>query len=157
MSDNRLNLLKECTARCVHFTIPSVRRVHIFPWGDSKMYKSGNIANSHKMPTEINKTGAIGRVRTFVEQVIMQDIYRHLEYVLMKCQVFPSTCVDKIYIFQFMKQLFTWNVLIRFVYPNSWNIVSYVKITFPIYSLLDFKMIQVYYRFLFNPYKLMSG
>ena len=67
------------------------------------MYKSGSIANSKKMPTEINKTGAIAKVRTFVEQVIIQDIYRHSEYFLMKCQVFSSSCVDKIYIFQFMK------------------------------------------------------
>ena len=77
----------------------SGRRVHIFSWGDSKMYKSGSIANSQKMPTEINKTGAIAKVRTFVEQVIIQDIYRHSEYFLMKCQVFSSSCVDKIYIF----------------------------------------------------------
>ena len=88
----------------------SGRRVHIFSWGDRKMYKSGSIANSQKMPTEINKTGAIAKVRTFVEQVIIQDIYRHSEYFLMKCQVFSSSCVDKIYIFQFMKHSYLYEV-----------------------------------------------
>ena len=55
MTDKGFNLFDEYAARCVH----------LFPQEDecSKMYTSSNIANSQKMLTEINKSGAIPEIR----------------------------------------------------------------------------------------------
>ena len=48
----------------------AIRRVHLFPqeeectsssWGDSKIYTSGSAANSQRMLTEINGSGAIAK------------------------------------------------------------------------------------------------
>ena len=39
--------------------------------GDRKMYTSGTIANSQRMPTKINKNGATAKVKMLVEQVIL--------------------------------------------------------------------------------------
>ena len=39
--------------------------------GDRKMYTSGTIANSQRMPTKINKNGSIAKVNILVEQVIL--------------------------------------------------------------------------------------
>ena len=42
------------------------------------MYISGTIRNPQKTPTEINKNGAIAKVRILVEQKILWGISRHL-------------------------------------------------------------------------------
>ena len=47
--------------------------------GHSEIYTSGSIANSQRMPTEINKTGTIAKMKILVEQVMVWDIWRHLE------------------------------------------------------------------------------
>ena len=66
MTDKGINLSDECAAR----------RVHLFPqeedwtsssWGDSKMYTSGSTTNSQRMPTEINESDAIVKIRIWVE------------------------------------------------------------------------------------------
>ena len=41
MVDKGFNLFYDCTARCVHFTAPSEKRVYLFLLGDMKMYTSG--------------------------------------------------------------------------------------------------------------------
>ena len=46
------------------------------------MYTSGTIANSQRMPTELNKNGAIAKVGILVEQVILEDIQKHLIFIL---------------------------------------------------------------------------
>ena len=38
-------------------------------WGNSKMQTSGTIGNSQGMPTEINKNGAVVKVKILVEKV----------------------------------------------------------------------------------------
>ena len=55
MTDKGFNLFDEYAARCAH----------LFPQEEecSKMYTSSNIANSQKMLTEINKSGAIAEIR----------------------------------------------------------------------------------------------
>ena len=70
MVDKGLNLFDECVAECVHLC-PHVEECISSSWGDSKMYTPGNIANSHRMPTKINKTGAIAKVRIIMEKVIL--------------------------------------------------------------------------------------
>ena len=60
------------------------------------MYTSGTIANSQRMPTKINNNGAIAKVRTLMEKVMLCGIERHLEYFLMKCQFYLLSYVDDI-------------------------------------------------------------
>ena len=43
--------------------------VHSSSWGDSKKYKSGSIANSQMMLTEINKSSAIAIIRIWVSNI----------------------------------------------------------------------------------------
>ena len=43
------------------------------------MYTPDTTANSQKMPTKINKNGAIAKVRILVEQVILEIMKIHLE------------------------------------------------------------------------------
>ena len=43
----------------------------LFPERKSQMYRPVSIANLEKKPTEINKTGAIVKVRVFLEQIIL--------------------------------------------------------------------------------------
>lgn len=47
------------------------------PEGNSKMHISWSIENSQRMPTEIDNTGAIGKVKILVEQVWY--IWRHFK------------------------------------------------------------------------------
>ena len=65
MTNKRFNLFDECAARWVHL-FPQ-ERMHPYSWGDSKMYKSGSIANSHRILTEINKSGAIAKIEIWVK------------------------------------------------------------------------------------------
>ena len=62
MVDKGLNLFDECVAECVH-RCPYVEECISSSWWDSKMYTTGTIANSQRMPTKINKNGAIAEVR----------------------------------------------------------------------------------------------
>ena len=39
------------------------------------MYTPGTIANLKRVPTKINKNGAIAKGRVLVEQVILEDIF----------------------------------------------------------------------------------
>ena len=50
------NLIDECAARCVHL-FPLVKGAPVFPEG-TLMYTSGSIANSQRMLSEINESGA---------------------------------------------------------------------------------------------------
>ena len=43
----------------------------LIPERDSKMYRSGSIANLKKKQIKINKTGAIVKVRILLEQIIL--------------------------------------------------------------------------------------
>ena len=43
-------------------------------WGDSKMYKSGSIARSQRMPTDMNESDGIAKTRISVES----DTVKHL-------------------------------------------------------------------------------
>ena len=67
-------------------------------WGDSKTYTPDIIGNSQKTPTEINKNGAIAKVR-----VLQKDIQRHLEQFLMKREFYFDIILDEIF-----KSLFLW-------------------------------------------------
>ena len=51
------------------------------------------MANSQRTPTNISKNSAIAKVRILLEQ-----FFRHLEELLMKCQFYFLSCVDDILI-----------------------------------------------------------
>ena len=72
MTDKRFNLFDECAARCSHLGLQE-EECTSSSWGDSKMYISGSIVNSQRMLTEINKSGAIAKVRIWVES----DTFKH--------------------------------------------------------------------------------
>ena len=71
---NVISVFDACTARYIHLH-PQEEECTVSSWGDSKMYKCGCIANSLTMLTEINKNGAIGKVRIWVES----DTVKHLK------------------------------------------------------------------------------
>ena len=50
----------------VRTSVPSAGRMHLLPWGNSKMYISGSIASSQRMSTEINESDAIAKIRVSV-------------------------------------------------------------------------------------------
>ena len=60
-----------CCQMCT--SIPSYRKEECSSSSpvDGKMYTSGNIANLHRVPNEIIRNGAIVKVRTFMEQLIL--------------------------------------------------------------------------------------
>ena len=62
MADKEFNLSDECAARCVHLS-PQEEKCTSSSRGDSKMYISCSIANSQRMLTEINKSGAKAKQR----------------------------------------------------------------------------------------------
>ena len=66
MTDKGFNLFDECAASCVHL-FPQKEECTSFSWGDSKMYISGSIENSQRMLTKVNKSGAIAKIRIWVE------------------------------------------------------------------------------------------
>ena len=63
-----LNLFDNCVAECV-----GKKSIPFFPWGHSKMYTPGTIANSQTdwAPTKKNKNGAATKVRILVELQIL--------------------------------------------------------------------------------------
>ena len=66
MTEKWFNLFDECAARCVHL-FPQKEECTSSSWGDSKMYTSGSIANSQRMLTEINESGATVKIKILVE------------------------------------------------------------------------------------------
>ena len=70
MADNSLNLFDECVAEYKHLC-PQKEQCTCSSWRDSKIYTPGIITDSLRMPTKINKNGAIAKVRVLVEQVIL--------------------------------------------------------------------------------------
>ena len=63
------------------YTCPLKKRGISSSCGDSKMYTYDSVANSQRIPTEINKTGA--KVKILVEQMILKT-FRILQFP-MKC------------------------------------------------------------------------
>ena len=51
----------------------------------SKMYIFGSIANSQRMPTEINESGAIAKIRISVESDTVNRL-KAFRIILAKCQ-----------------------------------------------------------------------
>ena len=74
MSGKVFNVFDECTSRCVHLS-PQEKEYTSSSRGDSKMYTSGSISNSERMPTETNGSGAISKIRISVKS----DTVKHLE------------------------------------------------------------------------------
>ena len=70
MVDKDLNLFDEYVAECVYLCT-WVEECISSSWGESEMYTSGITVNSQRMPTKINKNGAIAKVRILVEEVIL--------------------------------------------------------------------------------------
>ena len=66
MTEKRFNLFDEFAVRCVYM-FSQEEECTFSSWGDSKMYTSGSIANSQRMLTEINESGAIAKIRIWVE------------------------------------------------------------------------------------------
>ena len=60
------NLFDEYAARCVHL-FPQKELYISSSWGDSKVLTSVSIANSQRMPTEINKSSAIAKIKIWVK------------------------------------------------------------------------------------------
>ena len=61
MTDKGINLFDECAVRCVHLL--SQEECNSSSQGDSKMNASSDIANSHRMQTEINERSTIAKIR----------------------------------------------------------------------------------------------
>ena len=59
-----------CVSECVHLC-PQVEECISSSRGDSKMYTPDTITNSQRIPTKINKNGAIAKVRILLKQVIL--------------------------------------------------------------------------------------
>ena len=66
MTDKGFNLFDECTARCVHLFPQEEEHTSSF-WVNSKMHTSGSTANSQRMLTEVKKSGAIAKIKIWVE------------------------------------------------------------------------------------------
>ena len=68
MTGKDLNLFDDCAAECVYLC-PQEEGSTSSPWGHSKIYAPGTIANSQtdRAPTEINKNGAVVKVTILVE------------------------------------------------------------------------------------------
>ena len=66
MTGKGFNVFDECASRCVHL-FPQEEDCTSSSWWDSKMYTFGSIASSQRMPTEINESGAIAKIRISVE------------------------------------------------------------------------------------------
>ena len=71
MTDKGFNLFQKCATICAHL-FPQEEECTSSSWGDSKMYTSGSIANLQKMLTEINKSGALAKIRILVEIVTVK-------------------------------------------------------------------------------------
>ena len=81
MRDKGFNIFNECTSRCVHLS-PQEEDWTSSSWGYSKMYTSGSIANSQRMLTGINESGAIAKISVRVES----DAVKHLK----QCRIISS-------------------------------------------------------------------
>ena len=66
MTEKRVNLFDECSARWVHL-FHQKKECTSSSRGGSKMYTSGSIANSQRMLTEINKSDTIAKIEVCVE------------------------------------------------------------------------------------------
>ena len=73
MSDKGLNFFDECTAECVNMYPEKEQCTSSSPssWGGNKMYIPGTKAISQRVPSKINKNGAIAKERILLEQVIL--------------------------------------------------------------------------------------
>ena len=66
MAEKYLNIFYVCAAKCAYLP-PQEEEYIISSWGDrGTMYTPGTIANSKRTP-EINKNGAIAKVRILAE------------------------------------------------------------------------------------------
>ena len=63
-----LNLFDDCAAECVYLC-PQEEECTSSSWGHSKIYTLGTMANSQtgRAPTEIDKNGAVVKVRILLE------------------------------------------------------------------------------------------
>ena len=68
------NVLNEYASRCVRLS-PQEEGCTSSSWGDCKMCTSGSIASSKRLPTEVNESGAIAKIRISVEN----DAVKHLK------------------------------------------------------------------------------
>ena len=66
MTHKVFDLFDECAARCVDLFLKKEEYISSF-WGDSKMYTSGSMTNSQTMLTEINESGALAKIRIWME------------------------------------------------------------------------------------------
>ena len=60
MTGNVCNVFDEYASRCVHISHQEEECTSSF-WADSKMYTFGSIANSQRMPTDINESSTIAK------------------------------------------------------------------------------------------------
>ena len=77
MTDKGFDHFDECDVRCVHL-FPQEKECTSSSWGGSKVYTSGSIPNSQRMLIEINESGAITKIRIWVESDTVKH-QRHLE------------------------------------------------------------------------------
>ena len=75
MTDKGLNLFNDCAAECVYLC-PQEEECTSSSRGHSKIYTPGTIANSQtdRAPTEINKKGAVAKVKILVELGILKTL-----------------------------------------------------------------------------------
>ena len=84
MTGKGFNVFDECASRCVHL-FPQEEDCTSSSWWDSKMYTFGSIASSQRMPTEINESGAIAKIRISVESDTVNRL-KAFRIILAKCQ-----------------------------------------------------------------------
>ena len=73
MTDKGFKLFDDCAARCVHLS-PEEEECTSSSWGDSNRYTSDSIAYLQRMLTEINKSSAIAKIRTWVESSTVKHL-----------------------------------------------------------------------------------
>ena len=66
MTDKVFDIFDECAARCLHL-FPKEEECTSSFWGESKMYTSRSITNPQTMLTEINESGAVAKIRIYME------------------------------------------------------------------------------------------
>ena len=84
MTGRGFNVFDECASRCVYL-FPQEEDCTSSSWWDSKMDTFSSIASSQRMPTEINESGAIAKIRISVESDTVNRLTA-FRIILAKCQ-----------------------------------------------------------------------
>ena len=105
-------------------------------WRDSKIYTSGSVANSQGMLTEINESGAIAKIRVWVES----NAIKHLKvFRIISCEMQILLILFYFYM--------SWKCFFKSLYPRYtgqlfWKLIAYNQSIF--FSITNFKFLREY-------------